>query len=156
MEKQLQDKKQESEQMEKQLRQHLENKKQESEQMEQKLKQQLEYKKQESDQMEQKLRQQLEKRIEEIVQKEKSGLVASNRKELDQMNVRMDELKDQLNQASDSKLNLIQCTNNEINRLNRVINTLLQSEKCKTITRLLLDDSTKHCLTSKNSISKID
>jgi len=97
--------------------------------------------KHQTEQMEQKLGQQLERRMEEKFQKEKSGLLASNKKDMEQMIVRMEELRDQLNQAANSKVNLIQCANNEINRLNRVVNTLLLSEKCKEITRLVLEDS---------------
>jgi len=81
--------------------------------------------------------------MEEKLQKEKTGLLESNKKELDQINLRMDALKNQLNHAAESKVHLIQCANNEINRLNRVVNTLLQNETCKEITRLLLDDSIK-------------
>jgi len=101
---------------------------------------QLQDDKQEAKQREQKLVHQTELRIEEKFQKEKTVLAANGKKEIDQMTIRMDDLKNQLNQAANSKLKLIQCTNNEINCLNRVINALLQSEKCKEITRLLLED----------------
>jgi len=90
------------------------------------------------------LGQQLGKQFEEKIQKEKNGWIENNKKEMDQMNFRMNELKQQVNQTANSKLNLIQCTSNEINRLNRIINSLLQSEKCKEITLLLLHDSTNH------------
>jgi len=59
------------------------------------------------------------------------------------MTFRVGELEQQLNHAATSKMNLIQCTNAEINRLNRVVNTLLRSDKCKEITRLLLNDNSK-------------
>jgi len=81
--------------------------------------------------------------MEEKFQKEKKGLLDTNKKEIEQINIRMNELKSQLKYAAESKVHLVQCANNEINRLNRVINTLLQNDTCKEITRLLLDDSTK-------------
>ncbi|ETO30546.1 virulent strain associated lipoprotein [Reticulomyxa filosa] len=121
------------------------------------IEEQLQNTKKEAQQLENKLGQQLEKQIEEKFQKATNGLIASNKKEVEQMTFRIDELTKQLNNVSNSKMNLIQCTNTEINRLKltffkkiqyvymyiRVINTLLQSEKCKEITRLLLDDTTK-------------
>ncbi|ETO21006.1 hypothetical protein RFI_16198 [Reticulomyxa filosa] len=59
--------------------------------------------------------QQLEKRVEEKVRQEKSG--SNNKNEIEQMTVHVEELKKQLNHTADSKLKLIQRTNNEINRL---------------------------------------
>jgi len=159
VEKQLQDTKREGERMEQKLKQEIEQKlgremkQQVTQEMRQEMKQQLsqeirqqvsqEIRQQVSQEIEQKLSQQLEKRMEEKLQKEKTGLLESNKKELDQINLRMDALKNQLNHAAESKVHLIQCANNEINRLNRVVNTLLQNETCKEITRLLLDDSIK-------------
>jgi len=103
----------------------------------------LQKNKQETRQIEEKLGQQLEKRIEEKFQKSNSFLMANNKKEIEHMTFRVGELEQQLNHAATSKMNLIQCTNAEINRLNRVVNTLLRSDKCKEITRLLLNDNSK-------------
>ncbi|ETO30430.1 hypothetical protein RFI_06688, partial [Reticulomyxa filosa] len=78
---------------------------------------QLHNNKQEAIQIEEKLGQQLEKRIEEKFQKAANGLLENNKKEIEQMSFRMDELRKQLNNAMNSKMSLIQCTNAEINRL---------------------------------------
>jgi len=122
-----------AEQEKKTVEKQLQDNKKEIEQLEQKLSQQLE----------QKITQQVEKRLEDKFQKEKTGLLATNKKDLDQLSTRIDDLKTQLTQATTSKVTLIECTSHEINRLNRVINGLLQSERCKEITRLILEDNGK-------------
>jgi len=127
----------------KKLKEQLSRMTEERKMIENQLQNQLQKSKQEARQIEEKLGQQLEKRIEEKFEKSNSFLMANNKKEIEQMTFRVGELEQQLNHAATSKMNLIQCTNAEINRLNRVVNTLLQSDKCKEITRLLLNDNTK-------------
>ncbi|ETO14857.1 hypothetical protein RFI_22512 [Reticulomyxa filosa] len=62
---------------------------------------------------------------------EKSGLMANNQKEVDRMNIRINELKTELRQTANSKLNLIQCATNEINRLKFLYTSIYKHNKTK-------------------------